>query len=74
MNKQLIDDYKPYKGFYDLRSFKLKKRLFRRLWKIQDTLHEMAKNQAYYKKWHPTQWQQAKELSAYYQNILFKHS
>ena len=72
MNKVPIDDYKPYKGFYDLRKFKLKKRLFYRLWRIQDTLHEMTKNQAYYKKWHPAQWQRAKELSAHYQLLLLK--
>lgn len=69
-NKASIDEYKPYKGFYDLREFKLPKRLFRRLWKIQGTLYEMTKNQAYYKKWHPSQWEKAKELSAHYQLLL----
>ena len=72
--KILINDYKPYKGFYDLRQFKLKIKLFIRLWRIQDTLYEMTINQKYYKKWHPAQWEKAKELSAYYQNILFQHS
>jgi len=69
-----IDKYKPYKGFYDLREFKLPKRLFRRLWKVQNTLYEMTKNQEYYKKWHPAQWEQAKELSAYYQSLLLNVS
>ena len=69
--KRLIDEYKPYEGFYDLRDFKLPKRLFRRLWIIQDTLHEMTKKKEYYKKWHPAQWETAKELSAHYQSLLF---
>jgi len=69
-----ISEYKPYKEFYDLRKFKLSNRLFRRLWKIQGTLYEMTKNQIYYKKWHPTQWEKAKELSAYYQSLLLKRT
>lgn len=74
MNKIEIDQYKPYKGFYDLREFKLPKRLFRRLWRTQDTLHEMVRNQEYYKKRHSAQWGKAKELSAYYQSLLLKHT
>lgn len=74
MNKIQIDKYKPYKGFYDLRGFKLPKRLFGRLWRIQDTLHEMTINKEYYKKWHSAQWEKAKELSAYYQSLLLKHA
>jgi len=70
MNKIQIDKYKPYKGFFDLRSFKLSIKLFKQLWKIQDALHEMEKNKNYYKKWHPAQWERAKELSANYQSIL----
>lgn len=69
-----INNYKSYTGFFDLRNFKLSKRLFRRLWRIQDTLYEMTKNQEYYKKWHPEQWEKAKELSAYYQSLLLKHA
>ncbi len=69
-DKIAITEYKPYKGFYDLRKFNLLPKLFRRLWKIQDTLHEMSENQVYYKKWHPAQWEKAKELSAYYQSLL----
>lgn len=72
--KNHIENYRPYKGFYDLRDFKLSKLLFVQLWKIQDTLYEMSRNQAYYKKWHPAQWQKAQELSASYQNVLFKYT
>ena len=74
MIKKSIDEYRPYKGFYDLRDFKLPKRLFIRLWKIQDTLHEMTEKQEYYKKWHPAQWEKAKELSAHYQLLLLKRT
>jgi len=74
MAKVSIDKYKRYKGFYDLRDFKLSQKLFRRLWKIQDTLHEMTQNQTYYKKWHPAQWQKAQEISAYYQSILLSQT
>jgi len=67
-------EYKPYKGFYDLREFKLTKKLFIKLWGIQDTLHEMTINQKYYKKWHPVQWEKAKELSAHYQSLLLSRT
>jgi len=65
-----IDEYKPYKGFYDLREFKLAKRKFHKLWRIQDRLHEMEENKTYYQKWHPAQWGKAKEVSAGYQALL----
>jgi len=71
MAKTEIDSYKPYKGFYDLREFKLPKKLFVRLWKFQDILSEMRENSEYYRKWHPFQWEAAQELSAKYQSILF---
>ena len=67
-----IDEYKPYKGFYDLREFKLTKRKFHKLWRIQDRLHEMEENKTYYQKWHPAQWGKAKEVSAGYQALLLE--
>jgi len=66
-----IDSYKPYKGFYDLREFKLPKKTFVRLWRFQDILFHMTENHEYYQKWHPFQWEAAQELSAKYQSILF---
>jgi len=71
MAKIEIDSYKPYKGFYDLREFKLPKKTFVRLWRFQDILFEMSENSEYYRKWHPFQWEAAQELSAKYQSILF---
>ena len=65
-------DYKSYQGFYDLRNFILTKRLFKKLWKIQDMLFHMQKNSIYFKKSHPLQWEKAKQVSAEYQQILFQ--
>lgn len=61
---KLMSDYRPLKGFHDLRDFNLSKRVFMKLWKIQDVLHEMNENKIYYQKWHSRQWQMAQELSA----------
>ena len=68
-----IEDYKPLKGFYDLRNYKLPKKKFITLWETQLSLSEMEKNKTYYKKWHPAQWEKAKELSAQYQFLLFMY-
>ena len=65
-------NYKPYQGFYDLREYNIPKKIFNKLWYIQDILFEMNKNEGYYKKWHSGQWQKAQQLSAEYQNILFQ--
>lgn len=65
-----LTEYEPYKGFHDLRDFKLPKKLFRILWRLQDVLNEMTENHSYYEEWHPRQWQLAKELSADYQLLL----
>ncbi len=73
MIKLNIENYKPYKGFEDLREFDLSKRLFRKLWHIQDTLYEMSNKKEYYEKWHKGQWETAKQISAELQQILFQH-
>ncbi len=72
MNLQ-IDDYSPYPGFYDLRDFTLPKKLFKKLWRVQDMLAHMRDRAEYFKKWHPGQWERAKELSGQYQQRLFKY-
>jgi len=66
-------DYVPYHGFYDLRCFDMPIKVFKSLWKIQDFLFHVNKNKEYYKKWHPSQWQKAQEMSAEYQRILFQY-
>lgn len=67
------EQYIPYSGFYDLREFVLPKKLFKKLWKIQDILHHMTVRADYFKKYHPVQWEKAKEVSANYQQILLSH-
>jgi hypothetical protein len=66
--------YVPYKGFYDLRCYDIPKKIFKKLWRIQKFLFKMEQKKAYYKKWHPTQWEAAKELSANYQQVLFQYT
>lgn len=68
-----IPQYKPYDGFYDLRKFNLPKKVFARLWEVQYMLSEMSRNAEYYKQWHPRQWQDAQEVSALYQQELFRY-
>ena len=68
-----LENYQSYTGFYDLRDFVLPKRIFIRLWRIQSMLAHMRDRAEYYKRWHPGQWQKAKEISAAYQQILFRY-
>jgi len=68
------NDYVPYTGFYDLRYYEIPKRMFKKLWKIQEMLYHMNQKRDYYKKWHPAQWQKAQLLSAVYQQILFGYA
>lgn len=65
--------YIPLKGFYDLREYCLPKKIFTKLWAIQMILDHMQKEKKYYKKWLPIQWEKAKELSASYQQVLFRY-
>lgn len=79
INKQLkekfknISSYKPYNGFYDLRTFKLNDLEFKNFWITQDLLHygesykEILKNKV------PDLYANLKELSADYQQELLKH-
>jgi len=69
----LVKKYKPYKGFYDLREYDLPKKVFQRLWNIQDMLNFMSERQDYYKEFLKTQWEDAKEISARYQQELFSY-
>jgi len=73
MKNNLTKEYKPYRGFYDLREYDLPKRVFQKLWDIQWTLSDMVERQDYYKKYLPIQWEEAKEVSACYQQILFRY-
>jgi hypothetical protein len=66
-----IQDYKPYKGFYDLREFNLNKRDFIKAWGLQEVIYLANKKKEYYKKYDPLMWQKALDYSArlnYYLN------
>lgn len=66
-------DYKPYKGFIDLSEYKMPSKIFKSLWKIQDYLSYVSKNKEYFKEFEPNQLKKCKELSAIYQQELFKY-
>ena len=74
-NNQIIENYKPHEGFIDL-SIKpktLTKVECVKVLNIQNILAEAEKNKEYLMKMTPIQWQEAKEISALYQAIVFKH-
>lgn len=65
--------YKPFKGFYDLREYDMPKKVFLKLWDIQDMLSHMSEREKYFKEFLPIQWEKAKEVSACYQQTLFRY-
>lgn len=72
---QTIENYRPHKGFYDLsvRPKTLTKVEYAKVLKTQNILAEAEKNKEYLMKMTPVQWQEAKEISAMYQAIIFKY-
>ena len=71
--KVSIKDYKPFKGFYDLRKWKLPVKVFKKLWVIQELLNHYNERRVYFMKYEPVMWQEAQYLSADYQQILFEY-
>lgn len=68
-----ISNYKPYKGFFDLRDFDLTKEEFISFWQAQSFLYDVNKRMDIYKK--SFQWEQIKEFAARYQvKLLEKES
>ena len=70
---KMSEDYKPYKGFYDLRDYDIPLKIFLKLWNIQDMLSHMTERAEYFKEFLPIQWEKAKEVSASYQQVLFRY-
>lgn len=68
-----ILDYKPYRGFYDLRNYKLGENEFKNLWITQDFLNYCELNKEIIKSNIPKLYEELKELSANYQNELLNH-
>ena len=65
-----IENYKPYKGFYDLREYDLPKKIFLKFWNIQDYLNHVNERKQYFMEMDKTTWRKALELSADYQMCL----
>ena len=72
---QIIDNYKPHKGFYDLseRPKTLTKIEYAKVLNTQNILAEAEKNKEYLKKMTPIQYLEAKEISALYQAIVWQY-
>ena len=72
---QIINDYKPYKGFYDLskKPKSLTKIEYAKVLKIQEFIVSQARNVEYLKKHCLTGYQKLVELSANYQGIIWEH-
>ena len=72
---RIITNYKPHKGFYDLsaKPKTLTKIKYAKVLNAQNILAEAEKNKEYLMKMTPVQWQEAKEMSADYQEIVFQY-
>ena len=72
---QIINDYKPNKGFIDLsvKPKTLTKVEYAKVLNTQNILAEQEKNKEYLMKMTPIQYQNWKEVSALYQAIVFKY-
>jgi len=72
---QIIDNYKPHKGFYNLteRPKTLTKVKYAKVLNIQEFLVEQNNNIEYLKKFEPIQYEKDKEISAEYQEIVKEH-
>lgn len=68
-----IHNYKPYKGFVDLRQYNIPKEDFSLLWKAQDFLYFSNQEKDRIKKSDPILWNKLKELSGIYQQQLFSY-
>jgi len=72
---QIIENYKPHKGFYDLskKPNSLTKIEYAKVLKIQEFLAGQETDKKYIMKMFPIQWMEDKELSANYQEIVREH-
>ena len=73
MNKMNTAKYPTYKGFHDLREFKLPKKVFMKLWKAQEELAHVGKHIEYFMTMERAAWRKALELAAEYQRVLARY-
>jgi len=72
---QIIKNYKPHKGFYDLseKPKTLTKIEYAKVLNTQNIIAEQVKNEEYLMKFTPIQYQDWKEISAIYQAIVYQY-
>lgn len=71
----IINSYEPYEGFYDLskKPKSLTKIEYAKVLYAQDILAKSEKNKEYLMKMTPIQYQNVKEISAMYQEIVYQY-
>ncbi len=68
------EEYTPFNGFCDLMELDLPKKIFIKLWKIQQFLYECEQSRKMGKYLYmDEELNKVKELSAHYQQILFQY-
>lgn len=72
---EIIENYKPHKGFYDLseKPKTLTKKEYAKVLCIQNFLMEQSENIEYLRKFEPIQYEKDKEISARLAIILYEH-
>lgn len=70
--KEVIKEYKPHKGFFDLsdQPKKLSNIEYAKILEAQDLLAYMEKDKEYLIKYNPTQWFKLQEISAQLQRTI----
>ena len=73
MISRKIKDYKPYKGFEDLREYNLTSEEFKKLWNIQSYLYQVSSSNMFRRQIDSRQLEKVKNLSAEYSFELMKY-
>lgn len=63
-------EYTPIPGFYNLLDYKLPKKVFKKLYEMQELLKHVSDNREYYYNFDRIGLRKAQELSARYQQII----
>ena len=73
--KSIMANYKPNDGFFDLskKPSEMSDIEYAKILKIQNFLARQEKQSDYIKKFHPSQWEGLKHLSAQLQDIVFQN-
>lgn len=73
--KQVIENYKPSNGFFDLseKPKGLSQIEYAKILETQNFLVEQNKNSKYLREFEPIQWDKLREFSTSLQQIIFRH-